>query len=1062
MTTTTTLLAALHRFWLISLGLLVSFSTWAQTIYVTPTGAGQQTGADWNNALPGDQLQPQLANATEGQVFRLAGGLYKPSQTGDRSISFIVPSGVQVFGGYAGSGPEPDARVNFVLPSQPSSTTLSGDIDNDNQLNQANTNNVVRFTKVSDQTHLDGVVITGGYATQTLSSPGAFASQVAGGGMYNDGYLRGSSSPVIQNCLFILNYTSGKGGAVFNDGGLGITRPTFTNCGFVRNTAAEGGAIYNSGFWGISSPSLTNCQFDFNTAASGGSMYNFSEGQQSSYYGESNPVLINCSFTNNTASVKGGVMFTIAQGVNTGANPKLVNCTLKSNVAPTGGGGAFYNQATPFNINYVYLNAGPTLYNSILWNNGGQDAYVNVQYKHPTGGSTGTGYTQLINCLDESALTISPFVSDQTLQLRPCSPAIDAGTNAYYTTRSGPSTDLAGNPRFFPSEGIIDIGAYEYQGPANQSLAIVQQPTSQSIVTTGATVQVPVLLNSSATNYAWYQDGTLLTNQSSATLTLTNVQPAQTGSYSLVATSACNSVTSTAFSLSVSPAQPPTNPPSVSVTANASRLCIASTTLLQAQVSGGTAPYTYNWTSSSGASLSNPLDNTISLRADTPGPVLVSVQLTDANNLTATATFSLTVEAAPDVSITPSATAICQGQTATLTAPAGLTYLWTDGQTTQSIAATAAGLYSVTATNSAGCSATATASLALNALPDASFTGLPTTICQTAPPVPLVPATAGGSFAGPGLEGARFNPASVAVGGPYSVSYTVANQGCVSTSTQAVSVLAAPAPPSLLTQTGQLYPGGQAQVSVPQYLGNVTLLASGCQGGTLSWSGPNNSAGTGDITVSTTTVGTFEYSVVCQSSGCSSAPTRATVVVQSAPLQVVAPLFDCATNKLTLRTTGGNGQPIEYHIPSVTQGWTSENPVTVQAKHFKKEKLKLSARQLGRNNTDYEVVKLDYQLPTCPSARQGASAEPVAKLEVRVLGNPISHSTVEIDVIGAADQSLQAQVVDVQGRYVSSQHVPLAVSPQRMRLDVGNGATGVLLLKVTSTTQQTTVKLLKQ
>ncbi|MFD2574519.1 T9SS type A sorting domain-containing protein [Spirosoma soli] len=280
----------------------------------------------------------------------------------------------------------------------------------------------------------------------------------------------------------------------------------------------------------------------------------------------------------------------------------------------------------------------------------------------------------------------------------------------------------------------------------------------------------------------------------------------------------------------------------------------------------------------------------------------------------------------------------------------------------------------------------------------------------------------------------------------------------MSTSSQAINVLAAPAPPSLLTQSNQLYAGRESKVAVPQYSGNVTLLASGCQGGTLSWTGPNNSSGIGDISVSTNTVGTFEYSVVCQSSGCNSTPASVTVVVQAAPLQVVAPLFDCATNKLTLRTTGGNGQPIEYHIPSVTQGWTTTNLITVQAKNFKKEKLKLSARQLTRNNTNYEVVKLDYQLPTCPSAREGATGEPVTELQVRVLGNPVVGSQLVVEVRGAEGQRLHLQVNDISGRMVNTRLIEQASALEQ----VSQCPAGVLALRVSTVSQTKTVKLIKE
>lgn len=89
-----------------------------------------------------------------------------PAYRGSQSF-FPYPSGVQVYKDYQGSGTTPDQRMDVANPDLPSSTTLSGDIDQDNQLDEDNTDYVVVFTHAHEQTRLDGVVITGGYASQT-------------------------------------------------------------------------------------------------------------------------------------------------------------------------------------------------------------------------------------------------------------------------------------------------------------------------------------------------------------------------------------------------------------------------------------------------------------------------------------------------------------------------------------------------------------------------------------------------------------------------------------------------------------------------------------------------------------------------------------------------------------------------------------------------------------------------------------------------------------------------------------------------------------------------------
>ena len=93
----------------------------------------------------------------------------------------------------------------------------------------------------------------------------------------------------------------------------------------------------------------------------------------------------------------------------------------------------------------------------------------------------------------------------------------------------------------------------------------------------------------------------------------------------------------------------------------------------------------------------------------------------------------VTVKPAATSTITPSGpTTFCAGGSVTLTASAGASYLWSNGATTQSIAATASGNYSVTVTNADGCSATSAATtVTANATAGhaGDHAGGPTTFC---------------------------------------------------------------------------------------------------------------------------------------------------------------------------------------------------------------------------------------------------------------------------------------------------------------------------------------------
>lgn len=126
-----------------------------------------------------------------------------------------------------------------------------------------------------------------------------------------------------------------------------------------------------------------------------------------------------------------------------------------------------------------------------------------------------------------------------------------------------------------------------------------------------------------------------------------------------------------------------------------------------------TLPYSlYNW--STGAS--TPTTN-VSL------PATYSVTVTDANGCTGTSSQLITVFTPPLPSI-GGVTAICQGANANITAsPAGMTYLWSNGSTSNSIQPTTAGTYTVTVIDGNGCSGTATQVISVNNNPTPAITG---------------------------------------------------------------------------------------------------------------------------------------------------------------------------------------------------------------------------------------------------------------------------------------------------------------------------------------------------
>jgi predicted outer membrane repeat protein len=394
-----------------------------------------------------------------------------------------------------------------------------------------------------------------------------------GGAIYNNGYNDNGTSPTLTNCTFQANTASSNGGAIYNDGhDRANSSPAFTNCFFQDNQASSGGAMYNDGHYygGNSSPRLTNCSFQTNRASSKGGAIN-NDGSKS---GTSSSTLINCSFRANSATSGGAIYNDADEGHSLGgSSPSLTNCWFQTNTASSTGG-AIHNLSTyegtitvlltncTFQANsapqggaiygYGYGNgyvATSTLTNCVLFGNGGANtfynAYTTVSATYSLLDASVTGYSGSTGNIN---VTVSPFVSTTGPTLSGCGPAINAGLNSA-TGLAGITTDLEGNPRIVG--GRVDMGAVEFQGPA----AITAQPVAGSAVCAGASVSVAVGVTGTVTAYQWYKNGSPVSGQTTATLLLSAATTTDAGSYSLALIGSCNSLTSSAFTLVVNPAQ---------------------------------------------------------------------------------------------------------------------------------------------------------------------------------------------------------------------------------------------------------------------------------------------------------------------------------------------------------------------------------------------------------------------------------------------------------------------------------------------------------------------------
>lgn len=156
-----------------------------------------------------------------------------------------------------------------------------------------------------------------------------------------------------------------------------------------------------------------------------------------------------------------------------------------------------------------------------------------------------------------------------------------------------------------------------------------------------------------------------------------------------------------------------------------------------------------------------------------------------------TDSITVTVNPAPVAVAVANPTAICIGNSAALSsADSSLTYLWNPGALTGSnvvVTPTATTTYTMTATNSFGCTTQGNVTITVNPLPTVIFT-TPTSICVDDATLALSAMPAGGTFSGPGVTGQSFAPATAGLGA-HSIAYTYTDpNGCTDTASSAITV----------------------------------------------------------------------------------------------------------------------------------------------------------------------------------------------------------------------------------------------------------------------------------
>ena len=248
------------------------------TIFVDADATGASDGSSWTDAFA--DLQSALEIATSEDQIWVADGIYVPTNGEDREISFFIPSGVEIYGGFAGG--ESELSQRDYINNQ---TILSGEIGEDTNVD--NSLNVINITDTTASTLVDGFIISDGHADSRTSTSldgdkggGILGAENASAIIRNSivrnnfasssggGLRTGSNSNVsIINTVFHDNLSDGSGGAV--SFARNTNTPNVLNSLFYNNEAQFGGAIYNSS----NELTITNSTFVDNLASEGDSLY---------------------------------------------------------------------------------------------------------------------------------------------------------------------------------------------------------------------------------------------------------------------------------------------------------------------------------------------------------------------------------------------------------------------------------------------------------------------------------------------------------------------------------------------------------------------------------------------------------------------------------------------------------------------------------------------------------------------------------------------------------------------------------------------------------------------
>ncbi|HYK01729.1 MAG TPA: hypothetical protein VE974_08235 [Thermoanaerobaculia bacterium] len=537
------------------------------------------------------------------------------------------------------------------------------------------------------------------------------------------------------------------------------------------------------------------------------------------------------SFTSGGCTTIGDGTSEVSPAATAGCVAPLVTITGPASTCP----------ATP-----VTLDAGAGFV-SYAWSTGDNTRFITVT---PTGTTTYTVTATGANGCpgnDSHVVTLNtPTPVTITGPSNACTSAtLDAGAGfATYMWTTGETTRTI----IVSSSGTYGVTVTDGNGcTATDSHAItIDNIPGNAVTASGPTTFCAggsvVLTASTAASYLWS------TGATTPSITVT-----ASGSYSVQTTNGSCSATSAPVSVTV-------NSLPVATITGPSTACDSATL----NAGAGFASYLWN----TGAT-------TPTINVTTTG--IYSVTVTDANGCSGSDTHNISITTTPGDTITPGGpTTFCDGGSVVLTASTANAYLWSTGETTQSITVSTNGSFHVQTSNGSCTATSASIGVTVTAAPNITILG-PASACDSA----VLDAGSGwASYLW--SNGATTPTTTVTSTGTYSVTVTSSN-GCSGSATHNITIT----PTTPVTITG------------PSSACDSAVLDAGTGFATYLWS-----TGATTPTITVTTSGIYNVTVT-NGGGCTATDSHAITINGTLTPVIAGPTTACTPDSVTLDAGAG-------------------------------------------------------------------------------------------------------------------------------------------------------------